>query len=535
MFKYLKREKNLTFITIFLEIIVALELVFAVYIPSIINQYIQENKEKEFYIWISIQGAVILVSILSMIARMVLKNGKLLSRLRFHMREDILKSTVNETTLNFDKVAKGKFISQIKDQVPMIIDRVYLPFFALFGYATSIIASLVLALILSLNLALIILLFSIITTFIPLALAPFVNKNFRRIFDTYEKGTVELNSFLGTYKMFYFLNTRDIFVHRLEDINYKVRTKLARKFMLIFSMEVGSWLIITITDMMLVGVTGWFVLFKGEPLATITAIPMLSFKISLSARMSMWFFVNYKSLKDKINQFQQLPEYTEKNVFENQDVEFEYLEIKDLNYKYNDKNIVFQNFNFKFEKGKKYLIKGRSGSGKSTLINLITKQLKGYEGEILYNNYNIKNISNKDVNSLFTFLDSKEFVFFDSVYNNVTLWEQHKEQQVVDALEKVNLAHIDPNYNLDINNSLSTGQKQRINIARHFINNKKLLILDEALANIDQENITKIEKLLFENKELTILNISHHATNYSDYNVVIDMEEMRNEISIQDF
>ncbi|UWD34408.1 ATP-binding cassette domain-containing protein [Mesomycoplasma molare] len=530
MFKYLKEEKKLSVLAIILEILMAIQITFSVYIPGIILELITKNNKKEFYIWITIEALLLTLSIVVALIKLFFRN-KLFSKIQFHLRKDILLSIVNESVLNFEKKSKGKFISQIQDQIPLIMDRIYASFFDLFFYSSTIVISIVLAINSSLTLSLFILLFSIITTIIPLIMSSFTSKKWKELIKEYETGNIQINSFLSTYKLFYFLNIRNIFKNKLNNINTIFRKKIMKKFSILFSIEVISWYIITVTDMLLLFITGYFILFHNEPSATIIIIPALSFKISLSFRTSAWFFVHYKSLKEKILEFQNSYSYPENMLSEISKEKFETLKIENLSFKYKEGEYIFKNFNFEFKKGGKYLIKGRSGSGKSTLINILTKQLDGFEGKILLNKHNIKEISKQEINNFFTYLDSKEFVFFDTIYNNITLWEEKEEKRVKEALEKVNLSNLEINYKLNISNSLSTGQKQRINFARHFFNNKNLLILDEALANIDKENIDFIEKYLFNNKELTVINISHHAQNFEMYDEIIDMEEIKNEMS----
>lgn len=186
--------------------------------------------------------------------------------------------------------------------------------------------------------------------------------------------------------------------------------------------------------------------------------------------------------------------------------------------------MIFKDFNFKFEKGKKYAISGPSGAGKSTLISILLRQipLSDEQGTILLNGQNYQEIDFDTFKNTMTFLDSKEFVFNTSIYNNVSFWEQNQEQKVKDALEKASYPVED--IWLELNNwdaNLSTGQKQRINIARHFYRNKKLLILDEALANLDKENASKIKQNLFNDKELTLIHISHHLDADDKYDHII--------------
>lgn len=212
------------------------------------------------------------------------------------------------------------------------------------------------------------------------------------------------------------------------------------------------------------------------------------------------------------------------------EINFKKIEIKNLTFGYeNEEKKIFDNFNFVFEIGKKYAIVGPSGSGKSTLIDILTKNIENYEGKILVDGKDLKSIDKTPYYNSFTFLDSTEFIFKDSIYNNVTLWETNNETSAYEALKKAQLSKkiLDKFSQKDSFENLSTGEKQRINFAIHFYRNKNFLILDEALSNLDKNNVEALSKQLFSNKDLLLINVTHHLDeNNNDYDEIIRMNEI---------
>ena len=191
------------------------------------------------------------------------------------------------------------------------------------------------------------------------------------------------------------------------------------------------------------------------------------------------------------------------------------LELKNISFKYDDKNKILKNFNLKILKGEKIFIKGNSGSGKSTIINLIIGLLTHDEGKIIIDdikaekNFCIKNCS---------LVSQTPFYFNDTILNNICLnsknidYEKLNKIKITLELEKI----IDNKINKfetnigEKGNNLSGGQLQRINLARALYNNPNLLILDEATNALDKNTEERILKNIFEQyKSMTIILISH--------------------------
>ncbi|CRH74140.1 ABC transporter family protein [Chlamydia trachomatis] len=104
--------------------------------------------------------------------------------------------------------------------------------------------------------------------------------------------------------------------------------------------------------------------------------------------------------------------------------------------------------------------------------------------------------------------------FDETKYNNI--------------LELLDLKSIDNNLVIDeVENDLSVGQKQRINFARYLYKDCKLFILDEATSNVDNKTASLIESYLLNNKEITLINITHHLNkeSYKKYDQIIDLNQ----------
>ncbi|WP_215742805.1 ATP-binding cassette domain-containing protein [Mesomycoplasma hyorhinis] len=210
----------------------------------------------------------------------------------------------------------------------------------------------------------------------------------------------------------------------------------------------------------------------------------------------------------------------------------EKLEFKNVNFSYDDKNNVLNNFNFVFEKNKKYALVGESGKGKSTILKIILGIEDNYTGSILWNNKELKTIKESSLRENVSFLDGSNFLFRDSVDNNIALWdEQLNKNKVKQMLEYFNLTKELKDFqqfNKENIVSLSEGQKQRITLARLMYTEPKFIILDEVFANLDKNNADNIKEKLLLDPNLTIIMVSHHldAKDRKYFDQIIDFNTL---------
>lgn len=170
------------------------------------------------------------------------------------------------------------------------------------------------------------------------------------------------------------------------------------------------------------------------------------------------------------------------------------LKLNSINKKFNDK-VIFKDFTYSFNDIGFYIIKGKSGIGKSTLLNIISSLTKIDSGFIQYPN-NINNIY-KDISYIYQ--DNNLFENLN-IIDNIKLVldiknEIYNEEKVLDVLKKLDIVNL-KDYQVS---NLSSGERQRVNIAISLIIDSKIILVDEGLANLDdsnKENILSILKLL---------------------------------------
>ena len=214
------------------------------------------------------------------------------------------------------------------------------------------------------------------------------------------------------------------------------------------------------------------------------------------------------------------------------------LEFKDFSFKYKDDAFyALKNINLKIEQGKTVGIVGKTGSGKSTLVRQLVRQLPADSKHILLNGKTIDNYNKESIRRMVSYVPQEHVLFSRSVYDNVKLGKENATKEEVE--EAIKLA----DFEKDIENlsngldtivgeygvTLSGGQKQRLAIARAFLKNSDILILDDSLSAVDGKTEANIiDTINNYRKDKTNIIIAHRlsAVMQADNIIVLDKGEI---------
>ena len=207
------------------------------------------------------------------------------------------------------------------------------------------------------------------------------------------------------------------------------------------------------------------------------------------------------------------------------------ISINNLNYSYNKYQNVLKSVNLNIKEGEFVLLQGASGSGKSTLCSILNKYITDYTGDILFGKMNYKDLSIKTIRENIVYVGQNENIFTGSIKENITFGNKVSDLnfdkickicKVDDVANKKTFSY-ESLIGSDEGN-ISGGEKQRIILARAVLKDFNVLILDEALSEVDIKLELEILKSIRENyKDKTIIYISHKK--YSNiFDKVINME-----------
>lgn len=285
-----------------------------------------------------------------------------------------------------------------------------------------------------------------------------------------------------------------------------------------------------------------FVIMKNEMVAifdinkliVVTVLFMSSFGpvialSSLSANLRSTFASGDRVL----NILEEKPQVLE--VYDQNKTYFRDLKIEDITFSYNDE-IILNDFNLSLENGEKLAIFGKSGSGKSTLLKLIMRFWDVDKGEIKISDRNIKQVNTKDLRDIENYMTQETYLFQGSILENIKIAKKDASlNEVIEACKKASIhdfiCSLKDGYETNVGElgeKLSSGEKQRIGLARVFLHDAPLYILDEPTSNLDALNEGIILNAISKEEDKSMLIVSHRKSALNIADKTIEIKTKRN-------
>lgn len=197
---------------------------------------------------------------------------------------------------------------------------------------------------------------------------------------------------------------------------------------------------------------------------------------------------------------------------------------------------ILDDYSITLEPGKITGIHGTSGSGKSTLLKLLMRFWDVNTGKVSVDGRNVQNIPTKHLRDMESYVTQETHLFHDSIANNIAIAKQDAtREEIMEAARKASIhdfiLSLPKGYDTEVGelgDTLSGGEKQRIGIARAFLHDAPMILMDEPTSNLDSLNEGIILKSLRESaKEKTVVLVSHRTSTMNVADVVYEMENGR--------
>ncbi len=200
------------------------------------------------------------------------------------------------------------------------------------------------------------------------------------------------------------------------------------------------------------------------------------------------------------------------------------------------KKPVLKNVIFKIHPGQTVALVGTTGSGKSTLTKLISRLYDVNEGKILIDNIDIREYALESLRSQISFIEQDVFLFSDNIFNNISFGRTSSMEEIIQVAKEAQanefIMDFPSQYESEVGErgvQLSGGERQRIAIARAFLSDPKILILDDSTSAIDSKTEDKIQRA-FRNilKDRTTILITHRLSQirWADLIIVLKKGEI---------
>ena len=209
------------------------------------------------------------------------------------------------------------------------------------------------------------------------------------------------------------------------------------------------------------------------------------------------------------------------------------IEFKNVKFGYDEDKIIINNFTADVKAGQKIAIVGPTGAGKTTMVNLLMKFYDINDGDIVIDGTSIKKLKRSNVHSLFTMVLQDTWLFNGTIKENIVYNQKNVSDKKVEEICKLVGVHhfiktLPNGYDSVIsdNDSVSSGQRQLLTIARGMISDNPFLILDEATSNVDtrtEELVQKAMDKLMENKTSFI--IAHRLSTIKNADLILVMKD----------
>lgn len=530
--RYYKREKGLLFAFIFFNIVVtALDLSTPLVVKNIIDKAIPSKNVQEL-LFLTLT-ALFLYGVRTVFAVLSFSRGQLMgNKIKYHMRNDLFSHYLKQSHAFFNKKDSGDLIARITSDLESSSALLYRGLQDLLASGGSLAGGFALMFLYSPFLACI--------TFVPL---PFglifvytknkkMKKGYREI---RRKNSTLTGAIHEILKVILFLKD-----NLLEKTAYKRFLKTndslleteKKNFLNVGIFMAGVTFYVHFTQLILIG-AGGILFIKGKiSIGIIVSFLLLvdRFKVSLIKLAGLTDtyhkgMAGIRRLEDMLGTDYSLPEgnIELKEKFRN-------LKFENVSFNYENSIPVLKNISFEIKKGEKTAIVGRSGVGKSTLINLIKRNYLADSGNIYINGVNYKDITHESVLSLMGTIEQKESILNDTIKNNIGIVSENSSKESI--IESAKRAYIHDTINSlpekyetvlgSGGTILSTGQQQRISLARMFLKDSEIIILDEATSGLDNTSESRImENLNKQFEEKTLIAVTHRLGVTKNFDKII--------------
>lgn len=529
----IKKNKILLFITIIFSVISSITMVgVSLLLQSTIDKVMNGDMEgfKKILIFTLVYCGImgLLYFIYDILSKMFIRN------VTRELRSKIFSGIINHNYKDFNSKNTADYISALTNDIKLVEENYITSLLLVLQFSVAFIATIGILLYLSPLVTGCLFVSMLLIFIVPSIFGKKLESKQMNLSNKLTSFTTVIKDMLSGYDVIKSYNLKKDAFEEFEGENKDLaKTKFEADKLLVIN-ETLSQLLGMGTQFIAVFLSAYMVLKGNITMGTLIAIVQLSGSFIQPVIMIMSYAPKITSMTSVIKRLDDMSNYKDSSFTGSEDPSFDRsIEISNVNFAYEENKNILENVDLKIKKNKKYAIVGPSGCGKSTLAKLVLGYYADYNGEIKYDDKEIRNVNIEKINKMISVIHQNVYMFDKNIKDNICLYKEFSYENISRILELsgadkfINELEEGLDYFVGENgNNLSGGQRQRIAIARALIQQTPILVLDEGTSAIDMQTGYDIESRLLNLDNLTLITITHKMSQelLSLYDEIIFME-----------
>lgn len=430
------------------------------------------------------------------------------------IKRDYFKALLLKDYPDFLKRPQGEYLAQYTNEIGIVENQYFSTLPMLFEITIKIAIVSISLFILDYRIAIITLFLLTMPLYVPKLVEKSLHKAQKEYVEQFEQHIKTLTDWLNGFEIIKNFSIEKNITKRFVNSNNITMEKYLRKYQVGYLTRTVSTLLSYLSHFIILFFAAYLVLqgdfTAGDFFIAVGMIDQLSYPI-ISLSFFIQNLISVEPVNTSILEFinQKPKSHGTKEISKD---DFKEVLFSNVTFGYKKNKTILNNLNMTFLRDKQYLLKGGSGSGKTTSMNLLLNYYQPISGTVKINDASVPDI--KNINEIITVMRQDAVLFEDTLKNNIAMYREVPDERVISVLSKVGLAKYANSNSLKMviqerGTNLSGGEKSRVTLARSLLRETPILILDEPLANLDENTAREIEKQLLSITDRTVIIISH--------------------------
>lgn len=490
--------------------VAGLDLVFPMFTRQFINDYIPNGK---IDIIIKLSLLIVLLYIVRLICQFVMQYwGHIMgTRIEYDMRMDLFSHIQKLPFKFFDNNKTGQIMSRLVGDLREIGETAHHGPEDLFIATIMLIGSFVLLLRINVMLTLIVFSFVLVLIIYAISMRKAMASAFRNVRNKHADINAQLENSISGIRLSKSFANECYEYSKFEQNSSAYKKSWNRAYMIMGFFSSGTHFLADLLNVIVISIGGIFKFYGLIDMGGLLAYLLYMTFMIRPIRRLIQFTQQFQSGIAGFQRFYELIEVEPEIVDKEDAIELDRvsggIRFENVSFKYNeDEELILKDFNLDITKGKTIALVGPSGVGKTTISNLIPRFYDVSSGQVFIDDTDIRDVKLNDLRKNIGFVNQDVFIFWGSIKENIRYGNPNAtNEEIIDSAKKANIHEfimsLKEGYDTIVGErgvKLSGGQKQRVAIARVFLKNPPILILDEATSSLDNVTELAIQKSIEE-------------------------------------